>query len=259
MRARVQRQPRQRVVALQHVPQHVRGGLRVQRVGGLVAALGEGRVVVGAVHRVQVQRGLEEGGAGVPQVRAARPPPGGHAGQRRRGHGVAERERLLQHGAHALLAAVVPQALLREVRRGAGGVVVGAARAAGRPHVVEHVAVEQLVDVLPVLVVDVEQHHVAVLAVREGLLEGHRSGLRGGRGGKHKDVRGGDVARRVQVRLDGGLGEAFVGREAVGHEAQARVGLGGHQAGRQHARSPRAAAAAQVFQRSRHLIQVLSR
>lgn len=56
-------------------------------------------------------------------------------------------------------------------------------------------------------------------------------------------MRGGDVPRRVQVRLYGGLREPLVGREPVGHEAQAGVGLGGHEARGQDAR--RAAAVQQ--------------
>lgn len=76
-------------------------------------------------------------------------------------------------------------------------------------------------------------------------------------------MRGGDVARRVQMGLDGGLREALVGREAVGHEAQAGVGLGGHEAGRQDAghaaRRQHRAAAADVAQRGRRAHQVLAR
>lgn len=52
-------------------------------------------------------------------------------------------------------------------------------------------------------------------------------------------MRGGDVPGRVQMRLYGGLREALVGREAVRHEAQARVGLRGHEARRQDARHAR--------------------
>lgn len=76
-------------------------------------------------------------------------------------------------------------------------------------------------------------------------------------------MRGSDVPGRVQVRLYGGLREALVGREAVGHEAQARVGLRGHQARRQDARHARrvqhAAAAADVAQHCRRAHQVLPR
>lgn len=76
-------------------------------------------------------------------------------------------------------------------------------------------------------------------------------------------MRGGDVAGRVQVRLNGGLREALVGSEAVGHEAQARVGLGGHEAGGQDARHAarvqHGAAAADVAQHGRRAHQVLAR
>lgn len=70
----------------------------------VVAALRErGVVVVGRDGALQVQRVLEEGGAGVAQVPAARPPPARHGAQRRGRHQVAQRERLLQHRAHLLL------------------------------------------------------------------------------------------------------------------------------------------------------------
>lgn len=71
----------------------------------VVAALRERGVVVGGLQAagVQVQCVLEEGGAGVAQVRAARPPPGRHGAQRRRRHHVAQRQRLLQQRAHRLL------------------------------------------------------------------------------------------------------------------------------------------------------------
>lgn len=59
----------------------------------------------------------------------------------------------------------------------AGGVVVSAARAARGPHVVEHVADQQVRHVVfpHILVthVHVQEHHIAVLAVRHGWLEGH--------------------------------------------------------------------------------------
>lgn len=71
----------------------------------VVAALREAGVVVGGLQAagVQVQRVLEESGAGVAKVRAARPPPARHGAQRRRGHHVAQRQRLLQQRAHLLL------------------------------------------------------------------------------------------------------------------------------------------------------------
>lgn len=71
----------------------------------VVPALREAGVVVGGLQAagVQVQRVLEEGGAGVPQVRAARPPPARHGAQRRRRHHVAQRQWLLQQGSYLLL------------------------------------------------------------------------------------------------------------------------------------------------------------
>lgn len=132
VRAAVQRQPRQRVVPLQHVPEaqlqldnlyrgggdgvgvtwwshdlpeNVGGGLRVEGVRVVVAALHERGEVVGGLRAagVQMQRVLKEGGTGVAQVRAARPPPGRHGAQRRRRHQVPQCQRLLQDRAHLLL------------------------------------------------------------------------------------------------------------------------------------------------------------
>lgn len=86
--------------------------------------------------------------------------------------------------------------------------------------------------------------------------------LCGSGGGEDEYMRGGDVPRSVQVRLYGGLREALVGREAVGHEAQAGVGLRGDQAGRQDAghaaRVQDRAAAADLAQRGRRPHQVLA-
>lgn len=87
------------------LPQNISSGRRVQRVCIVVPALRERGKVVGRLQRtrVQVQRVLQKGRAGVTQMRAARPPPGRHGTQRRRRHHVAQRQRLLEDGAHLLL------------------------------------------------------------------------------------------------------------------------------------------------------------
>lgn len=99
VRVRVHRQPRQHVVALQHVAQHVGGERRVERmvVGRLRLVLLQ-QVVVVLLHRraVQVEGGLQEHRAHVLQVRARRPEPVGHAAGGGGADQVAEGERLLQ-------------------------------------------------------------------------------------------------------------------------------------------------------------------